>query len=61
MVHSNLEAVGFLARITEVLAAQGISVNVISAFYHDYLYINKDQAQEALNLLKLWQDKLSGD
>ena len=60
-VHSSLEAVGFLARVTEVLAAQGISVNVISAFYHDYLYIKSTEAQEALNVLKLWQDKLSGE
>ena len=60
-VHSSLEAVGFLARITEVLAAQGISVNVISAFYHDYLYIKSSEADEALNVLKLWQDKLSDD
>jgi len=60
-VYSNLEAVGFLARITEVLAAQGISVNVISAFYHDYLYIKSEEAGEALDTLRLWQDKLSNE
>jgi hypothetical protein len=58
-VYSSLDAVGFLARITEVLAAQGISVNVVSAFYHDYLYIKSDQAEVALEILNLWQDKLS--
>ena len=58
MVHSSLDAVGFLARITEVLAAQGISVNAISAYYHDYLYIRSDQAENALQTLKLWQKKL---
>ena len=58
-VHSSLEAVGFLARITEVLAAQGISVNVVSAYYHDYLYIKSEQADLALKILQLWQDKLS--
>ena len=58
MVHSSLDAVGFLARITEVLAAQGISVNAISAYYHDYLYIRSDQAENALKTLKLWQKKL---
>ncbi len=60
-VHSSLAAVGFLARITEVLAAQGISVNVISAYYHDYLYIKSSEADEALKTLKLWQDKLSDE
>jgi hypothetical protein len=58
-VYSSLEAVGFLARITEVLAAQGISVNVISAYYHDYLYVKSSEAEDALEILQLWQDKLS--
>jgi hypothetical protein len=58
-VFSSLGAVGFLARITEVLAAQGFSVNVVSAFYHDHLYIMADQAQSAVDTLILWQDKLS--
>ena len=60
-VYSSLEAVGFLARITEVLAAQGISVNVISAYYHDYLYVKSNEAEAALEILQLWQDKLSDD
>ena len=58
-VFSSLGAVGFLARITEVLAAQGISVNVISAFYHDHLYVQSHQARLAIETLKLWRDKLS--
>ena len=58
-VFSSLGAVGFLARITEVLAAQGISINVISAFYHDHLYVQSHQARLAIETLTLWQDKLS--
>jgi len=58
-VYSSMEAVGFIARITDVLAAQGFSVNVISAFYHDHLYIISEQAQSALETLQLWQEKLS--
>jgi hypothetical protein len=34
-VHSSLEAIGFLAAITGRLAEAGISVNAVSAFYHD--------------------------
>ena len=60
-VHSSLAAVGFLARITEVLAAQGFSVNVVSAYYHDHLFIQSDQAKAALETLLLWQDKMSQD
>lgn len=58
-VHSSMAAVGFLARITEVLAAQGFSVNVVSAYYHDHLFIQSDQAKAALETLLLWQDKMS--
>lgn len=59
-VHSSLGAVGFLARIAEVLAAQGISINVISAFYHDHLYVQTHQAELALTTLMLWRDNLPG-
>lgn len=51
-VHSSLEAVGFLALITERLAAAGISVNAISAYYHDHLFVPIARADEALQLLQ---------
>ena len=50
-VHSSLEAVGFLAVITQKLAAAGISVNAVSAYYHDHLFIPTDRAEEALKIL----------
>ncbi len=34
-VHSSLEAVGLLAAVTAALAARGISVNAVSAYYHE--------------------------
>ncbi|MAF35087.1 hypothetical protein CMO91_04550 [Candidatus Woesearchaeota archaeon] len=51
-VHSDLTAVGFLARITNRLAEEGISVNVVSAYYHDHLFVPYDKAQETMKLLK---------
>jgi uncharacterized protein len=51
-VHSSLEAVGFLAAITARLAEAGISVNAVSAFYHDHLFVPEDRADEALALLQ---------
>jgi hypothetical protein len=51
-VHSDLAAVGFLARITEKLAAAGISVNVVSAYYHDHLFVQKKDAEKAMKILK---------
>ncbi len=58
-VYSSLGAVGFLARVTEILAAQGISVNVISAYHHDHLYVRSEQAGQALEILLSWQDNLT--
>ena len=51
-VHSSLEAVGFLAAITARLAVAGISVNAVSAFYHDHLFVPDHRADEALALLE---------
>lgn len=50
-IHSDLEAVGFLAAITEHLASAGISVNAVSAFYHDHLFVPYDKVDEAFSLL----------
>ncbi|MGX9179389.1 ACT domain-containing protein [Mesorhizobium sp. BHbdii] len=51
-VHSSLEAVGFLAAITARLAAAGMGVNPVSAFYHDHLFVPADRAEEAMELLE---------
>jgi uncharacterized protein len=51
-VHSSLEAVGFLAAITGRLAGAGISVNAVSAFHHDHLFVPEHRADEALRHLQ---------
>ncbi|MBR0704927.1 MULTISPECIES: ACT domain-containing protein [Bradyrhizobium] len=51
-VHSALDAVGFLAAITARLAEAGISVNAVSAFHHDHLFVPVDRADEAMAVLK---------
>ena len=50
-VHSSLEAVGFLAAITNRLAARGIGVNPVSAYFHDHLFVPSARAEESLALL----------
>ncbi|MCH8876726.1 MAG: ACT domain-containing protein [Chloroflexi bacterium] len=50
-VNSSLEAVGFLAAVTEKLAAAGVSVNAVSAFHHDHLFIPAEKANLAISLL----------
>jgi uncharacterized protein len=51
-VHSDLEAVGFLAKITSVLAEAGITANTVSAFYHDHLFVPEHRVSDALSLLR---------
>jgi uncharacterized protein len=50
-VHSALNAVGFLAAITTRLAAAGISVNAVSAFFHDHLFVPAGRAEETVEIL----------
>lgn len=51
-VHSSLAAVGFLAAILRELANAGISVNTVSAFYHDHLFVPSKKANEVVKILK---------
>jgi len=44
--------VGFLAAVTSRLTEAGISVNAISAFYHDHLFVPADRADEAMAILQ---------
>ncbi len=50
-VHSSLDAVGFLAKITTELARHQISVNTVSAYYHDHLFVPCGRAQDTLKVL----------
>ncbi len=51
-VHSSLDAVGFLARVASGLAVRGISSNVVSAYFHDHLFVPASRAEEALAALR---------
>ncbi|WP_407152528.1 ACT domain-containing protein [Bradyrhizobium sp. ORS 86] len=51
-VHSSLEAVGLLAAVSGRLAEADISVNAVSAVYHDHLFVPAHRADEALALLQ---------
>ena len=51
-VHSSLEAVGFIAALSTRLAAHGIGVNPVAAYFHDHLFVPAARATEALALLE---------
>ena len=50
-VHSALDAVGFLAKVSTRLAAIGMGVNPVAGFYHDHLFIPQDRADDAMEVL----------
>ncbi len=50
-VHSSLEAVGFLAAITNKLAENDISINAVSAYYHDHLFVPAKKAEQVMHIL----------
>jgi hypothetical protein len=50
-IHSALTAVGFIAVISSKLAAAGLSVNPVSAYYHDHLFVLWAERERALGLL----------
>jgi uncharacterized protein len=50
-IHSSLDAVGLLAAVAAELAAAGISVNVVSGYYHDHLFVPSSRAADALETL----------
>ena len=51
-VHSSLDAVGFLARITTALAKHKMGVNPVSAFFHDHIFVPLGREDEAMTVLR---------
>ncbi len=51
-VHSSLAAVGLTAAVSTRLADEGISANVIAAYYHDHVFVSADRADAAVRALQ---------
>lgn len=47
-VHSDLHAVGFMARISAALTAAGVPCNVVSALNHDHLFVPEALCERAM-------------
>lgn len=60
-IHSSLEAVGFMAHVSTLLADAGISVNPVAGFYHDHLFVPSAQADKAMSKLLSLNKKTNSD
>ncbi|MCB2086949.1 MAG: ACT domain-containing protein [Sphingomonadaceae bacterium] len=51
-VNSDLEGVGLTAAVSGMLADAGIACNVVTAFYHDHIFVPASRADEAIGSLE---------
>ena len=51
-VHSSLAAVGLTAAFATALAEAGISCNVMAGYFHDHLFVARDEGRRALAVLQ---------
>lgn len=55
-VHSSLEAVGLTAAFAKALSDNNISCNVVAAFYHDHIFVNKKDTDNAITILNKFSE-----
>ena len=52
-IHSSLEAVGLTAAVSQALASEAISANVVAGFYHDHIFVPQTAGERAVACLTL--------
>ena len=52
-IHSSLEAVGLTAAVSQALASEAISANVVAGFYHDHIFVPQTAGERAVASLTL--------
>ncbi len=55
-VHSSLNAVGLTAAVAGALTEHGISANVVAAYFHDHIFVPKERAAQAYEVLSVFSE-----
>ncbi|MUH34713.1 ACT domain-containing protein [Zobellia amurskyensis] len=55
-VHSSLESVGLTAAFSKALSDNGISCNVVAAYYHDHIFVDKKDTVKTMELLNKFSE-----
>lgn len=55
-IHSSLEAVGLTSAFSKALSDMNISCNVVAGYYHDHIFVNKKDAENAVKILNSFSE-----
>jgi uncharacterized protein len=55
-IHSSLEAVGLTSAFSKALSENGISCNVVAAFYHDHIFVDKKDTEKTMKILNKFSE-----
>ena len=56
-VFSDLQAVGFLAKVAEALSLANIPCNAVAAFHHDHIFVPLERANDAIEAIEALRDQ----
>ena len=59
-VHSSLNAVGLTAAVSQALASEAISANIMAGYFHDHIFVPESAGERAMACLTLLSASAEG-